>query len=305
MSNVKISALPVGALTSTSEFPANVAGVTSRVQATFLDSISALTVGLFAQCRLVYTSSTTVTLQRFDGQYIPINVSGTWTAVSIPSAGVTLANAGLTAATLYYVYAQGSPPTLEASATPYTTDATTGIKVKTGDTSRTLVGMVYMGAGSPGTFVSSATQRWVRSWFNRDVAITQNNFTADRTITNQAAYGEINTEIRNELAVWSDEDILCDVQAITQHGAGGQTGYAAVAIDSTGSPIAAGVGVTCAGTNQIANLSHREWRTGSTEGYHYVTLAGRNDGNYVTTYWGITSHSTSAVTYLRTRTIKR
>ncbi|MCJ2143903.1 hypothetical protein, partial [Methylobacterium sp. E-066] len=40
-------------------------------------------------------------------------------------------------------------------------------EIKTGDGTRTLVGMVYTGPGTPGTFLDTAANRWVASWFNR------------------------------------------------------------------------------------------------------------------------------------------
>jgi len=116
------------------------------------------------QCRLVYTSSTTLTLLPFNGPgYLQINGS----AQQIPGSGVTLANTGLTAATLYYVYAymSGATMTLEAVTTGHATSS--GIEIKSGDVTRTLVGMIYTGSGSPGTFVDSTSQRYVASFFNR------------------------------------------------------------------------------------------------------------------------------------------
>ncbi|MCJ2144280.1 hypothetical protein MKL20_30200, partial [Methylobacterium sp. E-066] len=75
----------------------------------------------------------------------------------------------MSAATLYYVYAymNGSTLALEAVTTAHATDATYGHEIKTGDGTRTLVGMVYTGPGTPGTFLDTAANRWVASWFNR------------------------------------------------------------------------------------------------------------------------------------------
>jgi hypothetical protein len=76
------------------------------------------------QCRLVATSSTVLTLTPVDGQFIKIAGA----IYSIPSAGVTLSNSGLSSSTRYYIYANisGGNVTLSASTTGYATDTTAG-----------------------------------------------------------------------------------------------------------------------------------------------------------------------------------
>jgi hypothetical protein len=83
----------------------------------------------------------------------------------VPSAGVTISNAGLAASTVYYVYARmsGGAMALELSTTGHT--PTNGVETKTGDTTRTLVGMVRTNASSQ--FVDDATNICVLSFFNR------------------------------------------------------------------------------------------------------------------------------------------
>ncbi|MCJ2141865.1 hypothetical protein MKL20_17750, partial [Methylobacterium sp. E-066] len=117
------------------------------------------------QCRLVYSSATGLLLKTYQGNQLWVN--GAYR--TIPSGGVSLTSAGLTSATLYYVYAymSGSTLTLEAVTTGHSADATFGHEIKTGDGTRTLVGMVYTGPGTPGTFLDTAANRWVASWFNR------------------------------------------------------------------------------------------------------------------------------------------
>jgi hypothetical protein len=126
------------------------------------------------QCRLIYSSATQLLLMPYQGNQLWVN--GAYR--KIPSAGVALANTGLAAATLYYVYAfmSGSTLTLEAVTTTHAVDATYGHEIKSGDGTRSLVGMIYMaGASGTGTFAESATQRFVANWFNRrDVSLYAN-----------------------------------------------------------------------------------------------------------------------------------
>lgn len=154
------------------------------------------------QCRFIFTNSTTCTLQRWNGKYLMIN--GVWR--TIPSAGVTLSATGLTPSTLYYVYAYwtGTAIALEASATGHSTDSTTGVEIKTGDATRTLVGMVYPVTGP--NFADSNAQRFVASWFNRRQRRCSSAFSTDRTCTTIApSFSEINSEIAIKFLTWGDD----------------------------------------------------------------------------------------------------
>lgn len=115
----------------------------------------------FGNCYLSYVSPTQIKLSPKDGNLLSIN----GVRRTIPSAGVTLANTGLNANTLYYVYAymNGATMTLEASVTGHTTH-TDGIEIKAGDPSESLVGAIYTGAGTPGVFQSAPL---ILSWYNR------------------------------------------------------------------------------------------------------------------------------------------
>ena len=156
------------------------------------------------QCRLDFTNSTTLTLSRFRGAYLPLKISGTWQAKLIPSGGVTLSNSGLVAATKYNIYAfdNAGTLTLEASTPAHAIDVDTGVEIKSGDASRTLVGMAYMGAGSPGTF--KAQGAGTLSWFNRRRTVVVHS-AADYFSGNSASYVEVDSSMRMLFVNWADD----------------------------------------------------------------------------------------------------
>lgn len=118
--------------------------------------------GYVGQCRLAKSGANLV-LSPYNGNGLTIN----GTAYAIPSAGVTLAPTALAVGTTYYIYAymSGATMTLEASTTAHSADTATGVEIKTGDATRTLVGMARTITGP--AWADSETQRFVISWFNR------------------------------------------------------------------------------------------------------------------------------------------
>jgi hypothetical protein len=222
------------------------------------------------QCRLDFVNATTLRLSRFDGAYLPLKISGTWQAKLIPSAGVDLSNSGLAATTLHYVYAFDSAGTLtlEASTTVYAVDADTGVKIKSGDASRTLVGYIVTGAGSPGVFVAGIAG--CLSWFNKKRRSGTANFTADRTTTS-GTFVEINSEIRTSFLSWANEEVEMRAMGGWKNGAGG-TSVSSLGIDGT---TAENV------FNYAGSASALDWPLSMylskavAEGLRYVTLLGR------------------------------
>lgn len=157
------------------------------------------------QCRLSVVSTTSLKLSQYGGQNLLINGF----VQQIPAAGVTVSNTGLAASTLYYVYAAmvSGSMVLELSATGHST-ATNGVETKTGDTSRTLVGMVYTNASTQ--FVDSVASPTCLNWFNRrQIAASAGALTGAVAAT---AFTEINTGLRVTFLAWSDEAV--DVSVI-------------------------------------------------------------------------------------------
>lgn len=119
---------------------------------------------LHGQCYLSWVSTSEIKLLPLNGNRIIIN----GTTQTIGSSGVSLSNSGLSSSTTYHIYAymNGSTMTLEASTTTHATSATDGIRIKTGDQTRTYVGSLE-------TDGSSNFRDNIRQWFrtHRDNAV--------------------------------------------------------------------------------------------------------------------------------------
>jgi len=111
---------------------------------------------IHGQCYLSWASASSVTLLPLNGNRLIID----GTSQTIPAAGVSLSNSGLTVSTTYnlYAYMNGSTMTLEASTTAHATSATDGIEIKSGDQTRTFVGAVDVDG-------SGDFEEDVRQWF--------------------------------------------------------------------------------------------------------------------------------------------
>jgi len=211
------------------------------------------------QCRLSVTSTTVLTLTPYNGRNLIIND----TPVSIPTAGVTLSNSGLSASTLYYIYAYVSAGvmTLEASATTHTT-STGGIETKSGDDTRTLVGMIYTNPSSQ--FVDSSSFKGCLNWFNKRLVNTTNSVVSDTTFTN-TSIAELATVPRNTMLAWAGETLEC-ISDGTGVNSGGNTTYFRAYISGTA------VGSLSGLTSSTANMSF------SSSGVQTVTVDGVYNG---------------------------
>ena len=164
------------------------------------------------QCRLSYVSATSIKLAPFDGQGLIIG----GTACAVPSAGITLSNGGMNTSTLYYIYAymNSGVMTLDMSTTGHSAH-TSGVRIKTGDSTRTLVGMIYANASAQ--FDDSITARHTASWFNRRSVGAVRSRTAQTNFTNVGALQEIAAADRVSFLCWGDEStsILAAGQSLT------------------------------------------------------------------------------------------
>lgn len=221
------------------------------------------------RCQLAKSSSNLV-LSRFGGTSLFINGANQ----KIPVAGVTLSASGLSSSTLYYIYAYMSSGvmTLEASITAYTTDATYGVKVKTGDATRSLVGLAYTTSGA--AFADTAAQRFVRSYFNDPGYDISNSFTTNRTSTS-ATYAEVNSEIRCEFLAWTGEIVFAAITGQASNASGGETAYTSIGFDGVTAENTYSGTSEISGGGQLATISCALNKSGLSEGYHYATLLGK------------------------------
>lgn len=218
------------------------------------------------QCRLTYVSATQIKLAPFNGR----NLAIAGLLQQVPSAGVTASNSGLSANTVYYVYAYMSSGAmaLEMSATGHSQDATTGVETKTGDTSRTLVGMIAANASSQ--FQDGGGLLGVLSYFNRRRRVSGAYFTASRALSATTAT-EFASEIRVSFLCWADEQIAARANGGIWASTAGP-GYAYIGID-TNSQSDSGGGIGATGSQ--VPFSAEYTAGGLTEGAtHFATLYG-------------------------------
>lgn len=223
------------------------------------------------QCRLSASSSTQLILQPYNGRGVVINGVG----YQIPQAGITLANTGLTASTLYYIYLYNNVGTLtlEASTTGHSTDTSAvnyGVEIKTGDPTRTLIGMSYTGTGTPGTFVDSPVQRYIANWFNRrSLSLAGAQVAASTTSLSMVALGSGGNV---SMVTWADEAINAGVIGYASNTMPGNG--AAVSLGVDGSPNqGAGSQMTSAAANQTGALLDISC-TPLSEGFHLLAPYG-------------------------------
>lgn len=220
-------------------------------------------------CRLVLSGGNLILL--------PMNGNGlqiAGTIEAIPTGGISLSATGASSGTTYFIYAYMSSGTmtLEFSATGHATDTVSGnigVETKSGDTSRTLVGMARAVAGP--NWADSAAQRFVVSFFNRRDIAGANHFTADRTTT-AASWAELNAEIRCEFLAWADEAVRVSFTG-SLDGTGALTGFLGIGFDGA-TPEEAMVRASGEDDNFSASLIAAPL----SEGYHYATVIGETDG---------------------------
>jgi hypothetical protein len=207
-------------------------------------------------------------LSRYNGSALFINGDHH----AIPSGGVTLTTSGLSINTTYYIYAfmNGSTMTLEASVTARAADSTYGHQIKSGDATRTLVGLARTIAGP--AWQDTAAQRFVISWFNRRNITSFNFYTADVTLTTPTSFTEFSTSVRNEFLIWS-EDI-----ALSWGAAGGVSSSTAnwtMAIAYDGTTAEDFTVFPNGSSNTRHGVSFMTAKTGLAEGYHLTAMVGK------------------------------
>ena len=211
-------------------------------------------VGQPGQCKFVYVGTNQCLLRPWNGSLLKIN-GGLY---QIPNAGVSINTAGMVVGTLYFVYAyiSGGSIALELSTTGYQTSTTAGnagTVIKSGDDTRTLVGMVM----SNGGFVNSLNIVLVRSWFNEAGITFDGGSGSNVNITSVGTWVEIHSNARCYLLLWYGENVVMAVSSALTH-AVGNVNYLACGWSTNGNL------VTPAFTNLPA----------STNAFHYPSTTG-------------------------------
>jgi hypothetical protein len=187
---------------------------------------------------------------------------------TLPAAGVSLAPTGLTQDTTYYIYATwtGTAIGLEASTTSWT--LTNGLAHKTGDVTRTLVGMARPGAGP--AWVSSEKRRFVLSYFHPIAQAATSFLSAPRFISSGAGV-EVHPELRSEFLCWGQVATVVSLTGMMISGTAGVTVNSYLSLDGVVT-LLGGHAITFAAANTYTNIATTIART-LAEGYHFVTLA--------------------------------
>lgn len=215
-----------------------------------------------------------------------INISGTF--YPIPASGPTLAPTGLSASTTYFIYAAISSGAivLEASVTSYVQSSSlNNLSVKSGDSSRTLVGMARTNGST--LWVDSSAQRFVRSYYNDTGMQISGFFSASRS-TSSSTVVELNTEIRCEGLFWNDELVMAQGSGEWSNATATNNCTTVIGLDGVSTqmgtshmiqPVSNGSnGMPCA----VAGIAGIASNGGT--GYHYVTLGGISQNSTAITW---------------------
>jgi hypothetical protein len=246
--------------------------------------------------RLSFVSSTAIKFVPFGGDLIKIN----GVVFQIPSGGIAgvantsvfvngVAGQNLAASTVYYVYSFSNSGTLTAdfSTTGHATSSTAGnvgTEIKSGDGTRTLIGMIRTNVSSQ--FVDSATQRFVRSWFN-DPGIVGKTANISATGLGTATNVEISTSLRVEFLTWSGEWVHIGVIGYGYNSVAGNSMVLSSGFDTTAEQVGSSRFDTfTASINASTALSSASDKNDLTEGYHfgtgfYSTSGGAGTANFV------------------------
>lgn len=248
-----------------------------------LPIVSASQALIGGQCKLSAPTTTSLKIVPYNGSVLTINGANE----SIPSAGVTLAAAPGAANTTYYIYAymNTGTMTLEASATGWSFSATAGnigTPIKTGDDTRTLVGMAR-GNGST-QWVNSTSQRFVLNYWNRRHLDLTGTITS--TAYSGSSYGEILAAAETQFLSWADEAVQASVSGSYSAGTAGASYNQAIGIDSTSSAQAGVCTNNDAAAGQAGSLHpvSLTYNGTLTEGYHFATILALHSGAVSGTY---------------------
>lgn len=228
------------------------------------------------QCQLT-KSGVTLLLSPYQGNRLTIN----GVPQIVPDVGISLA-ASNTAATFVYIYAfmNAGVMTLEMSTTSPTLQAGTGVKQKTGDATRTLVGAAYTDAA--GAWADTDGKLWVLSYYNRRRKNSKTLLVTSLSV-NSTAYLELDASMRNQFINWADETVAINSKTQANTPTLQQEIFVQNNLDSaSGDSGATAMSLFTSLNTQIPNYSTA---AGMTENaVHYLTLFVRGISNSTVTF---------------------
>lgn len=181
------------------------------------------------ECRLSVATATSLLLSPYNGQNVLIGGF----QYQLPSGGVSISNAGLAASTVYYVYLWNDIGTLalELSTTGHATDALTGVEIKSGDATRTLVGMVSTNASTQ--FVDTPQQRFCLNWFHRATKYLTSSVSTPDSVTASATPVELSASARVQFLAWPDEAVHMETRGTASNATAGDGAGTYAGLDGT------------------------------------------------------------------------
>lgn len=216
------------------------------------------------QCRIA-KSGANIVLTPYQGNRLTIN----GVVYTIPSAGVTLVPTGALATTLYYIYAYmvGAVMTLEYSTTAYVTDTATGMPIKNGDVTRTLVGLALTQLA--GAWVDTTSDRLVSSYWNRQTKVARLALAGVAT-TSSLTSVELSAAFRVSCLYWGDEGMTATLAGQVANNTAGAASilnpFSRQGVFGTNLQLSGGTAVTSAAANAVGpaviNLSDMTTGTG-------------------------------------------
>lgn len=232
-------------------------------------------------------SGANLLLSPFNGNLVTVNSVD----IVIPDAGITLGVGGLAASTAYFIYLINTT-TMEASTTAPVIQAGTGVYIKTGDATRTLVGQAATDGGT--AWVDTDALRYVLSYFNRRRIKAQVGVAADRTTTS-ATVVEMSSSDRVGFMSWADEVVEVAATGRVDDTVSIGDGWLSIGIDGTATQ-EVGAGLHNQSTPNMGFPFGMNLPVSVSQGVtHYATILGISDGAATVTLKGGTAPKRSSI----------
>ncbi len=186
-----------------------------------------------------------------------------------------------------YTFMNAGTMTLEHSLTAHAIQAGTGAKIKTGDATRTLVGLAMESASA---WVDSLTQRFVISHFNRR-GISLTGATTSGATTTSTSDVEITTAARIYFLTWADESYGAIAGGFAFNSAGGGTAqcHTNIGLDGVNAIVSQNAVQQLTNAGDFVPAGTGAFKI-TTEGCHFLTPIGHVNGGTGTWFVGLSGY---------------